>query len=68
MGSNCKSSIPRFVSNAKKLKMPNFAKIHENAFKKMEAFDEYVERKHTRTLSMTGTKTPNVKGVSKDFS
>ncbi|RXG71850.1 hypothetical protein Avbf_13316 [Armadillidium vulgare] len=49
-GSNCKSGIPRFVSNAKKLKMPNFAKIHENAFKKMEAFDEYVERKHTRTL------------------
>ncbi|KAB7505744.1 hypothetical protein Anas_08624 [Armadillidium nasatum] len=61
-GSNCKSSIPRFVSHAKKVKMPNFAKIHEKAFKKMEAFDEYVERKHTRTLSMTDTKTPNVKG------
>lgn len=47
--------------------MPNFTKIHENAFKKMEALDEYVERKHTRTLSMTDKKKPNPKEVSKYF-
>ncbi|XP_064087511.1 nucleolar protein dao-5-like [Macrobrachium nipponense] len=39
------SGIPRFVSFARKLKVPNFAKIHEKAFNRMEALDDYIDKK-----------------------
>ncbi|KAK7070548.1 hypothetical protein SK128_028393, partial [Halocaridina rubra] len=39
------SNIPRFVTYARKMKMPNFAKIHEKAFERMQALDDYVERR-----------------------
>ncbi|XP_068218136.1 microtubule-associated protein futsch-like isoform X2 [Palaemon carinicauda] len=39
------SKLPRFVTYARKLKVPNFAKIHEKAFKRMEALDDYVDKK-----------------------
>lgn len=39
------SNIPRFLSYVRKLKVPNFAKIHERAFSRMEALDDYVEKK-----------------------
>lgn len=39
------SGIPRFVSFARRLKVPNFAKIHEKAFNRMEALDDYIDKK-----------------------
>ena len=54
------SNIPRFVkyANAQKgkssaRKVPNFAKIHEKNFKKMESLDDYVEKKRTLTDTLT---------------
>nr|XP_045625205.1 nucleolar and spindle-associated protein 1-like [Procambarus clarkii] len=59
-GSSCGgSNIPRFLSYARKLKVPNFAKIHERAFSRMEALDDYVEKKQKRTdTTDSATKKP----------
>lgn len=61
------TGIPRFVSYARKIKMPDFSKIHEKAFKKMEALDDYQGKKHGRTRTITAggsSKTPNTKTPS----
>ena len=57
---SAESNIPRFVkyANAQKgkssaRKVPNFAKIHEKNFKKMESLDDYVEKKRTLTDTLT---------------
>jgi len=41
------SAIPRFVKFAKKV--PNFAKMHEDQFSKMESLDTYLDKKKKRT-------------------
>ncbi|KAK3875532.1 hypothetical protein Pcinc_019581 [Petrolisthes cinctipes] len=50
------TKVPRFVSSARKV--PNFAKIHERAFKRMEALDDYVDKK--RKLTGSSMKKPQV--------
>ena len=57
---SAESNIPRFVkyANAQRgkssaRKVPNFAKIHEKNFKKMESLDDYVEKKRTLTDTLT---------------
>ncbi|XP_071524403.1 uncharacterized protein, partial [Panulirus ornatus] len=53
------SGIPRFVSFARRLKVPNFARIHERAFNRMEALDDYVDKKRKRTDTIgSATKKP----------
>ncbi|KAG7156468.1 Nucleolar and spindle-associated protein 1-B-like [Homarus americanus] len=55
------SNIPRFLSYARKLKVPNFAKIHERAFSRMEALDDYIDKKRKRTdTTGSSTKKPPV--------
>ena len=57
---SAESNIPRFVryANAQRVKSsarkaPNFAKIHEKNFRKMESLDEYVEKKKKLTDTVT---------------
>lgn len=50
------SQIPRFVKFAQKGKagkIPDFAKMHENNFKKMESLDTYIEKKKKLTDTIT---------------
>lgn len=50
------SQIPRFVKFAQKSKsgkIPDFAKMHENNFKKMESLDTYIEKKNKLTDTIT---------------
>jgi len=50
------SQIPRFVKFAQKGKVgkiPDFAKMHENNFKKMESLDTYIEKKKKLTDTIT---------------
>jgi len=49
------SQIPRFVQYANKVKsgkIPDFAKMHEKNFKKMESLDSYLEKKRKITDSI----------------
>jgi len=49
------SQIPRFVQYANKIKsgkIPDFAKMHEKNFKKMESLDSYMEKKRKITDSI----------------
>ncbi|KAK8385592.1 hypothetical protein O3P69_016397 [Scylla paramamosain] len=52
------SAIPRFMSYARRLKVPNFARIHEQAFQRMDSLDEYVGKRRARhdTLGSTTKK------------
>ncbi|KAK4323267.1 hypothetical protein Pmani_006048 [Petrolisthes manimaculis] len=50
------TKVARFVSSARKV--PNFAKIHEQAFKRMEALDDYVDKK--RKMTGSSMKKPQV--------
>jgi len=47
------SQIPRFVKFAQKGKIPDFAKMHEKNFKKMESLDTYIEKKKKLTDTIT---------------
>lgn len=50
------SQIPRFVKFAQKSKsgkIPDFAKMHEKNFKKMESLDTYIEKKKKLTDTIT---------------
>merc|ERR1719308_90002 len=50
------SQIPRFVKFAQKGKVgkiPDFAKMHEKNFKKMDSLDTYVEKKKKLTDTIT---------------
>lgn len=50
------SQIPRFVKFAQKNKtgkIPDFAKMHEKNFKKMESLDTYIEKKKKLTDTIT---------------
>jgi len=50
------SQIPRFVTFAQKNKagkIPDFAKMHEKNFKKMESLDTYIEKKKKLTDTVT---------------
>jgi len=56
---NKASQIPRFVEFARKRKagaLPNFAKMHEKNFNKMESLDTVVEKKKKLTESVTKNK------------
>ncbi|XP_042890902.1 serine/arginine repetitive matrix protein 1-like [Penaeus japonicus] len=54
------SNIPRYLS-VRKTKVPNFAKIHERAFNRMEALDDYVDKKRKRTNTIgSSVKKPQV--------
>ncbi|XP_045121821.1 uncharacterized protein LOC123510607 isoform X1 [Portunus trituberculatus] len=52
------SAIPRFMSYARRLKVPNFARIHEQAFQRMDSLDDYVGKRRARhdTLGSTTKK------------
>ncbi|XP_063600808.1 nucleolar and spindle-associated protein 1-like isoform X2 [Penaeus indicus] len=55
------SNIPRFLSYVRKPRVPNFAKIHERAFNRMEALDDYVDKKRKRTNTIgSSVKKPQV--------
>lgn len=55
------SNIPRFLSYVRKPRVPNFAKIHERAFNRMEALDDYVDKKRKRTNTVgSSVKKPQV--------
>ncbi|XP_047487999.1 nucleolar and spindle-associated protein 1-A-like isoform X2 [Penaeus chinensis] len=55
------SNIPRFLSYVRKPRVPNFAKIHERAFNRMEALDDYVDKKRKRTNTFgSSVKKPQV--------
>ncbi|XP_037803701.1 nucleolar protein dao-5-like isoform X2 [Penaeus monodon] len=64
VGKDCKedgSNIPRFLSYVRKPRVPNFAKIHERAFNRMEALDDYVDKKRKRTNTIgSSVKKPQV--------
>lgn len=53
------SGIPRFLSYARRLKVPDFARIHEKAFQRMEGLDDYIDKRKARqdTLGSTTKKT-----------
>lgn len=57
-GKGATSGIPRFLSYARRLKVPNFARIHNQAFQRMEGLDDYVDKRKARkdTLSSTAKK------------
>lgn len=49
------SAIPRFMSYARRLKVPNFARIHEQAFQRMDSLDEYVGKRRARQDTLGST-------------
>lgn len=49
------SAIPRFMSYARRLKVPNFARIHEQAFQRMDSLDEYVGKRKARQDTLGST-------------
>ena len=59
------TNIPRFVKFARKV--PDFAKMHEREFKKMESLDTYLDKKKKRT-EMTRVQMHKAKTLAEEHS
>lgn len=64
---NEKSKAEKTTKNSSRVKMPNFRKIHERQFEKMENIKELQERKARRAqYLMSGCKGPSAKNIAAD--